>query len=192
MHPTLTKRWNNIFRGIQDAEADLLYVEACRVPDNEIIVEIGSYKGSSAYAMSLACEGKNVKIYCIDHFMGSPGGKTEWPYDSDFYQEFKKNLKDEIEKGVVIPLVMSSAGGLMYEPKLYPYMIFIDGSHQYEDVLFDMTYWWDRVKEGGVMLVHDSTGHPRWHPQVKRALDKFVKSKDLEYELIHSVSRINK
>jgi len=173
-------------RSILDEEADQLYGEALQVPEGGSIVEIGSYKGSSAYALALGAEGRNVKVYCIDTWMGSPGGLEEWgpkrgiTEAGSFLPQFKENLKPFIEKGIIVPLEMSSAGALMVEPPLKPHLLFIDGSHVYEDVLFDMTYWWSRLQPGGMMGVHDSTGDSSFHPQVQRALKVFAASHDLK------------
>jgi len=180
MRPTKSDQWKTFFHGICEDEADDLYFAALKVPDNEIIVEIGSYKGSSTYALALGCVGRNVKVYAVDTWMGSPGGNKEWKYGSNYFDEFKQNLHYAIKAGIVVPLEMSSAGALMYTPRLEPYLMFIDGSHQYEDVLFDITYWWKRLKPEGVMAIHDSSGHPKWHPQVRRAVDKFRKDMKIE------------
>jgi len=173
-------------KSIMPDEADMLWQAASQVPEGGTIVEIGSFRGSSTYAMALACEGRNVKIYAVDTWMGSPGGIDEWGPKrgvtsvGSFLPEFKNNLAEFINSGVVIPLEMSSAGALMCEPRLEPYLVFIDGSHVYEDVLFDVTYWWPRVKQGGAMAVHDTTGDKDWHPQVKQALDCFLKRNNLK------------
>ena len=156
-----------------------------KVPHDEIVVEIGSFIGSSTYALALGCEGRNVKVHAVDTFMGSPGGWTEWAgkqicsKTSDFSDVFKRNLAPFLQIGAVIIHEMSSAGALMIEPPLKPYLLFIDGSHQYEDVLFDITHWWERLKPGGTVALHDSIGGG--HPQVKRAVDLF-RSKHSEIE----------
>lgn len=178
-----------------NVEAEVLWRNASKISEGGIIVEIGSWLGSSTYAMALACIDRGIKIYAIDTFMGSPGGVTEWKQQhTGYFEQFKINLKEFIDKGVVIPLEMSSAGALMYEPRLEPDLLFIDGSHQYEDVLFDLTYWWERLKPNGLLALHDSTGDPRWHPQVKDALLKFMKDRNMEpdHMLIVSTSWLRK
>ena len=34
--------------------------------------------------------------------------------------------------------------------------VFIDGSHVYEDALFDIVTWYDRLRLGGRLALHDS------------------------------------
>jgi len=167
--------------GIHDAEAEALHDAARGVPDGECVVEIGSFLGKSTYSLASGCVGRGVKVYAVDTFMGSPGGLKEWKFGSGFKSLFEANLKEMIAGGIVVPLEMSSAGALMVEPPIRPSLIFVDGSHQYHDVLFDMTAWWQRLKQGGVMAVHDSTGDQKWHPQVKAALDHFRRNHPAEW-----------
>lgn len=185
MRPTQSPAWRAIETGIQYCEADDLYNAALNVPEGGTIVEIGSFKGSSTYALASGCEGRNVKVYAVDTFMGSPGGPNEWKLiASNYFSDFKANLRDMIQRGIVIPCEMSSAGALMIRPKLRPHLLFIDGSHVYEDVLFDLFYWWERVQPNGVVALHDSTGDPSWHPQVAKALEVFCEKHGIDSVLL--------
>jgi len=187
LKPSESPHWQSMYHAIRPVEADRLCAEASKVPEGGVIVEVGSFKGSSTYALALGCVERNVKVYAVDTWMGSPGGVDEWGKRGGVFtlgshlEEFKRNLKEFIDSGIVIPLEMSSAGALMYEPRLEPYLLFIDGSHQYEDVLFDVTCWWGRLKARGLMAVHDSSGAIDAHPQVRRALDNFIISHQCEY-----------
>ena len=200
MRPRESLFFRNMSKAILDFEAEALWEAASQVPEGGSIVEIGSYKGSSTYAMALSCMDRNVKIYAVDTWMGSPGGIEEWGPKrgvlsaGSYFPEFKANLKEMIDADIVIPLEMSSAGALMYEPRLEPHFIFIDGSHVYEDVLFDLTYWWERLQPNGILALHDSSSDLRWHPQVKRALDRFMEMRQLELfgPLIGSISWLRK
>jgi hypothetical protein len=100
--------------------------------------------------------------------MGSPGeGRF---HGTDFYNEFLQNMAALVSDGVVVPLRMSSAGASMRQ--LTPNLVFLDGSHIYEDVLFDLTRWWGRLKRGGMMAIHDMTDAT--NPDVARAANTFV------------------
>jgi hypothetical protein len=110
-----------------------------------------------------------VKIYAVDPFTGSPKESKFFP--AGFGEVFAKNLVGFIASGAVVPLVMTSGGALMRD--LHPDLVFVDGSHIYEDALFDMTSWWAKLPPGGRMAVHDTTGT---HPPVKQAFEAFVRS----------------
>jgi hypothetical protein len=45
-------------------------------------------------------------------------------------------------------------------------MVFIDGAHDYDSVYSDLTAWWPRVKDGGILAGHDIDS-----PDVQRALE---------------------
>lgn len=47
--------------------------------------------------------------------------------------------------------------------------IYIDGSHEYEDVVKDIAAWWNKLKPGGVIGGHDYD-----LPGVKRAVQEFT------------------
>ena len=176
MKPTESPLWARFTpKGVADTDANLLYEAALQVPDGGLILEIGSFKGSSTYALVLGAQGRNVKVHAVDTWMGSPGGLKEWPYGPAYtIDEFKHNLKEMLENGTVIMHEMSSAGAYMIEPPLKPNLIFIDGSHQYEDVLFDVTFWWERLQPNGVVALHDCLDHPNAPTGPKRAVDLFI------------------
>uniref|UniRef100_A0A6M3JQI3 Putative methyltransferase n=1 Tax=viral metagenome TaxID=1070528 RepID=A0A6M3JQI3_9ZZZZ len=181
-----------------DSEADDLYEAALKTPNNSVILEIGSHRGSSAYALALASKIHPIIIYCVDTWMGSPGGLGEWGPNrgvtsfGSALRSFTLNLHSFIESGIVIPLEMSSAGAYMVEPPITPNLIFIDGSHIYEDVLFDVTYWWSRLGKGGVMAIHDCTGDEDFHPQVRRAVDYHCMKEHITGCLQQSIMWLNK
>lgn len=201
MRPTEHPLWPTFYHAIQNEEANDLYNAAQQVPEGGCIVEIGSFTGSSTLSLALGVEGRNVKVHAVDTWMGSPGGPDEWGNkvkeagleQASTLTVFKKNLQQFLETGTVIIHEMSSAGALMLDPPLQPNLLFIDGSHIYEDVLFDMANWWPRLQSGGIMAVHDSTGEPSWHPQVKRALYTFGFSRGIQnFVLLGSISWIRK
>lgn len=63
-------------------ESELIQIEkwAHEVPANGIIVELGSFKGRSAYTWAKSCD-PSVTVYCIDAFQ-------EW------YSDFLVNTKE--------------------------------------------------------------------------------------------------
>jgi predicted O-methyltransferase YrrM len=47
--------------------------------------------------------------------------------------------------------------------------VYIDGSHEYENVIKDLHYFWYTLKPGGILAGHD------WHsPGVRRAVEEFA------------------
>lgn len=138
-------------------EARMLYRLASRAKGP--IVEIGSWKGRSSVCLGLGAMSKPniVSIYCIDTFKGSKehkvGGK-----DVNTYKEFKKNTKQHLLFGtILIPIISDSKEASILNGINDIGLLFIDGSHEYEDVSFDFKEWGSRVIKGGWICVHDVT-----------------------------------
>ena len=54
-------------------EEQFLYHWAAQMPEDGVIVEIGSYLGRSSSCLGFACLGTKRKVYCID-----PWGTESW------------------------------------------------------------------------------------------------------------------
>ena len=125
-----------------------------RFPSGSIFVEIGAWKGkSSAYmGVEIANSKKKIDFYCIDTFEGSVEHQNnpELPY---LYDIFKSNMKPV--EGYYKDLKMTSMEAVKkFENKSIDF-VFIDGSHEYEDIKNDIISWMPKVKKGGVLAGHD-------------------------------------
>lgn len=60
--------------------------------------------------------------------------------------------------------------------------VYIDGNHNYEFVLADLTSWYHKVKKGGIILGHDFMGRPG----VAKAVVDFSRLAKLEYIYVTS------
>jgi hypothetical protein len=143
-------------------DLDILYEWARTVPENGVIVEIGSFFGRSAVAFA---EGAypSAKIHCIDYFQDwTCQTKEIWFLpDSDFWkagklynkeQEFLKNTKDypnitllKLEdKQIVYPYIGSQID-----------LLFIDAAHTNPSDLKNIIYFKDFMKKDGLICGHD-------------------------------------
>ena len=130
---------------LTDEEGEALYDLAKRCTGSGVIVEIGSWKGKSTTCLGLGSRaGKNVRIFAID------------PHADYRFGEFKENIERAGIADLVTPIQSLSqpAADDFHEPIE---LIFIDGSHEYEDVLEDFDKWVPKVVEGGIVAVHDTT-----------------------------------
>lgn len=116
------------------------------------IVEIGSYLGRSTRALA---DNTSGRVWAIDDWKG--------PRDPEFrvqiernglFDKFCVNLADHIAHKV-IPIV-ADHGETDKFPDIRPDMVFIDGSHQYEDVKRDIGFWKARLVPGGLLCGHDA------------------------------------
>jgi len=179
LRPSESTAFHQIDGWLTLEEADALYDAAVQVPETGRIVEIGSFKGRSTYALALGAQVNGIAkmVYAVDPFTGNPGEDSFFP--TRYKADFLRNLDQFIKEGTVTPLTMSSAGATMLG--IRPNLVFIDGSHIFADALFDMTAWWEKLLPGGRMAIHDSQGT---HPPVRNALAAFLERNNLRVESV--------
>ena len=152
-----------------------------RFPSGSKFVEVGSWKGRSAACMcvEIANSEKKIDFYCVDTWEGSIEHQD---YDDleKLYDIFLRNMKP-VEK-YYFPLKIPSLDAVhKFEDKSLDF-VFLDGSHEYEDVRQDIIAWMPKIKKGGVLAGHDYyPNNPEWFG-VNRAVDEiftdFEKSED--------------
>ena len=149
------------------------------------IIEIGTWKGLSANKMANLCKSRNKKsrIVCVDTFLGAPEHMDgEWASSGldrvngipCLFETFRNNTKILKNHDIIYPFPISSmeAAHFMIKKQLEVDLIFIDGSHEYESVLMDITLFWKVLKKGGVMVLDDA----KWDG-VDRAITEFFADK---------------
>lgn len=65
-------------------------------------------------------------------------------------------------------------------------LVFIDADHSYAAVSADLCFWWNKVKSGGFILGDD---YASCHPGTKKAVDDFVKERELKIEFLTKNSK---
>ncbi|MEZ2229059.1 MAG: class I SAM-dependent methyltransferase [Microcoleus sp.] len=156
-------------------QEEYLFNKVKSLPNDAVVVEIGSYKGRSTVAMAYACIGTNRKIYCIDTW---DGNDIDFP-DRNFFEIWQQNVQKNGLYEYVVPLqgyshqVLSQWIEFTGANKIN--FIFIDGSHQFLDVLKDFELSFPLLKEDGWIAFHDVVptwpGSERvWHNIAKHCL----------------------
>lgn len=155
-----------------------LFEKVRSLPDDAVIVEIGSYYGRSSCALGLACVGSNRRIFCIDPWRMLDLGNL------DFFEHWEANVRSCGVRELITPLRGKShdvlarwkelAGGAPID------FIFIDGWHEYGPVLRDLQLAFPLVKDGGWIAMHDVIeswpGSLRvWNETAKPSLSKHEK-----------------
>ena len=130
-----------------------------RIPDDGVVVEIGSFLGRSTHylATSLMNANKeNVKIYCVDTFEGS-SEHANIKLPKDFSSMFRDNLKFFIGRNMVHILQGRSDDPVILEriEEATVDFIMVDGAHEYDPVKDDIINWWPKLKPNGVMFGDD-------------------------------------
>jgi ADP-heptose:LPS heptosyltransferase/predicted O-methyltransferase YrrM len=161
-------------------QEEFLFNKVKSLPDTAVIVEIGSFKGRSTVAMGYACLNTRRKLFCIDTWDGNDSDFDQ----RNFHETWKQNIRNNHLESHVIPLKGLSHDILKHwnikRADFKIDFIFIDGSHQYADVLKDFELAYPLVKTGGLIAFHDIIdtwpGPTKvWHETAKPLLS------DIEY-----------
>jgi predicted O-methyltransferase YrrM len=147
-------------------------------PSGSKFVEVGSWKGkSSAYmAVEIANSKKDIEFYCVDHWLGSiehydKNADAYEPNIHNLYEIFIQNMKP-VEQ-YYKPLRMTSLEASTYFEDKSLDFVFIDASHEYDDVCNDIRAWKPKVKCEGVIAGHDYYADGKF-PGVKKAVDENI------------------
>ena len=141
---------------------------ARNAPDGAVIVEIGSFLGRSTVSFALGCKGTAKHVYAIDLFEGD----GDMYGQGDFQERFRLHVRlCEVESYVTD---IRSHSLTVAKSWTHPIdILFIDGSHEYEDVKADFEAFFPLVKKGGIVAFHDIkgkwTGVIRYWDEVQRA-----------------------
>lgn len=138
-----------------------LFNAARALPDRSNIVEIGSFKGRSTACLGYGIKGTSKHLFAIDTFEGnqkdfkrneSYGGVTF--FTESYFDAFLGNVEKNGLSNYVTPLrgVSSEVGKTWNKPI---HFLFIDGGHEYEDVLADFQTFYPYVVTGGLIALHD-------------------------------------
>jgi len=163
--------------------ADIYSYVVDNFTDDSHFVEIGSWKGRSAafMAVEIINSKKNIKFDCIDTWEGSLEHNesdktwvTEFKNDKDFlYSSFLKNTQSVSD--VINPIrKRSHDAASLYKNRSLDF-IFLDGSHEYKDVLLDLQLFYPKLKRGGIIAGHD---YANFVP-VRQAVSEFFKCDSL-------------
>ena len=146
-------------------EGAWLFHAARSLPRDANIVEIGSFKGRSTCCLALGCRGSRRRVFGIDTFDGGP----DLPRTSSL-ADLRCNLERCGVSAYVEPIVERSVAVARTWRKPI-HLLFIDGSHSYEDVLADFLGFFPYVVSGGIVALHDVRDviYPQSWPGVARA-----------------------
>lgn len=138
------------------------------------IVEIGSFKGKSTCCLMEGLKYRHEVIYAIDPHTGSKEHQKGMKYESgNTYDDFMKNVGSNTK---VLPLIMTSKEALNHI-KTPIRMVFIDGSHEYDDVLFDFVEYSKILIPEGIIVLHDTS---KWQGP-RRVTEEIMKNKGFIY-----------
>lgn len=158
-----------------------------------LIIEVGTWLGGSAIHMGklLQAQGKSGRILCIDTWLGAA---EFWDSQQDeqrykalsirhgfpmvFYQFLANVIHSGLQDTVVpFPQTANNAAVWLAKRKVKAELIYIDGSHEEDDVAADLAHYWDLLAEGGVIFGDD---YDAFWPGVIIAVNKFAADRGLQ------------
>ena len=164
----------------------------------ELIVEVGTWKGQSAITMArhlqrFGCRGK---ILCIDTWLGTYdfwsapaindlhgmlGLKHGYP---TVYYQFLANVLHTGTEEIIVPYPSTStnAARFLILHGLQPDLIYIDASHEENDVYLDIAYYWLTLRAGGVMFGDDFS--PQVFPGLVDSVEAFSREQCVDLEIV--------
>ncbi|MBX3004570.1 MAG: class I SAM-dependent methyltransferase [Anaerolineales bacterium] len=145
--------------GVKETDARRLAWLASQVPENGIIVEVGSFWGRSAGYMASAMH-RSVQLFCVD----------KWPNLVDL-EKFKRNISSLALGHFNVQTMRGESVEMSKKWSGRPIdLLYIDATHTYAMVQADYLAWAPFVRPGGLIAFHDY-GARTW-PAVKRFVDE--------------------
>lgn len=136
--------------------------------------EVGVRRGKFSEVLLLGNPG--LKLYCIDPWVSYPEAPDQKVQDQIF--EFAKARLSLYNAEIIKKTSMDALSDIPNESLDF---VYVDGAHDFENVMIDITGWSDKVRKGGIISGHD-------YPMsgVKPVVDAVVK--DLCWYLTRGVS----
>lgn len=128
------------------------YIVECMKPS--VIVELGTYSGNSYFAFCQAVKDLQLQTRCVavDTWQGDIHvGK----YGNEVYERVK-NINDKEFSAFSRLMQMPFDEALPHFPGNSIDLLHIDGTHTYEAVKHDFNSWLPKVRQGGIILLHDT------------------------------------
>jgi Methyltransferase domain len=155
------------------------------------IIEVGTWLGGSAFTMARAIRDLNLscKITCVDTWLGALEfwDQDAWTIERNLqqkngypqvYYQFLSNVVHEGFQDIILPFPTTSliAARFFARRKITADLIYIDGSHDYEDIIADLKAYWPLTTTA--MFGDDYA----WS-SVKTAVDEFSKVNNLQIHM---------
>lgn len=189
-HPQDNHGWG----GFMDKEFEWVVSDLMRWHKLETVVEVGTWKGSSAIAMALALRnmGVGAHIVCVDTWLGSTefltwgikdpsrglSLKRVYGYPTVYYQ-FLANVCHFGVSDMITPLPIDSgsASEVLLHYGVQADMVYVDASHEEEAVYRDLVGYDKILSKGGFICGDD---HNSIWPGVVRAVKRFSEERSRE------------
>ena len=129
----------------------------------KVISEVGSWKGASAAHLAKASEKYGSKIYCVDPWLwvrpedNMPNGGRDNLGTPMIYNQFIRNFVGTEAANRIHPLRNTSfaMAHIFSEKGVKADLIYIDGSHEYNEAYLDICFYSRLLAPGGIIFGDD-------------------------------------
>lgn len=158
------------------------------------IIECGTWKGQSAITMAKVVSDLNLptKIYCVDTWLGarefidddSPERnlmlKNGYP---QVYYQFLSNVVHNNAQSIISPLPTTTTIAAKYfkDNGITAQLIYIDASHDPQDVQLDLANYYPLVTEHGILFGDDFT----WNG-MEKTISQFCKNNKASFYVLEN------
>jgi len=133
------------------------------------ILEIGSFEGlSTVWFLRTFCIDPASSIVCVDPWILEDHHNTAVDVNETTEAHFDHNIAPFRSQVTKFKGTAETYFASVSEAETFD-LVYVDGSHEYEDALFDMQHAWPHVTPGGLMLADDF-----FSPPVRRAATEFA------------------
>ena len=142
--------------------------------------EIGVLRGDYSFVFCRTIQ--NLKLYCVDPWYNWNRIKNPIPKMEAAYHHCKRRLSQyDVE---LMRMTSEDASKLIPDGSLD--FVYIDGMHDYKNVLLDITLWYPKVRVGGIVSGHDYIDIPPC-VGILEAVKEFVSSHNIDPYFISAV-----
>ena len=142
--------------------------------------EIGVRKGTNA--LHLFNTIPNLKMYLVDPYTEYDSASTTEKKLQGYFKKAKKRLK-KYDAVFIREYNMDAVRDI---PELSLDFVHIDGNHEYDFAMQDLTEWSKRVRPGGIISGHDYC--PEKQGEAKDAVDAYIRENKIAYWFLCDVS----
>lgn len=146
-----------------------------KVPYDGVLVEVGVFMGKSVCFLGETLNelNKHCSVFAVDTFQGSPNepehAEIISQLDDNLLRVFLRHMVKADLIGRVVPIVGEPKEVAERFKEIPIDFVFIDASHDYDNVRRDIESWLPKVKSGGIIGGHDID----W-PDVKKAVAEVI------------------
>jgi len=161
-------KFPNIDGWMSETDLQFLYEEALKVPEDGVIVELGSWLGRSTAAIIMGAKTRN--IFSVDTWQGCGLELLSAKDRAYVLESFRYNMMTFTGFVPTIYNRTTDEASRNFTRKSID-LLFLDGDHLQPQVYRDLVTWLPKMKDNGIFAGHDWS-----NPNVRRAFHSVFSS----------------